>query len=69
MNFYQCDNRLFGGFSFGWFLIAILKCFGFYDRRTKEFKVLKCFVKIFVLFLIEGAWFKYLSKSQSFSSY
>ena len=35
----------------------------------KEFKVLKCFVKIFVLFLIEGAWFKYLSRSQSFLSY
>ena len=44
---------LIGGFSFSWFLIVILQCISFCDRRTKEFKVLKYFVNIFVLFLIE----------------
>ena len=28
-----------GGFSFGCFLIIVLKCFIFCDRRAKEFKV------------------------------
>ena len=28
-----------GGFSFGSFLIIVLKCFIFCDRRAKEFKV------------------------------
>ena len=31
-------KRLFGGFSFGWFLIVILKCISFCDRRAKVFK-------------------------------
>ena len=45
-------NRIIGGFSFDW-LIVILKCFSFCDRRAKEFKVSKYFVNILVLFLIE----------------
>ena len=45
--------RLIGGVSFGCFVIVILKCFIFWDRRAKEFGVLKCSVNIFVLFLIE----------------
>ena len=44
---------LIGGFSFGQSLIYILKCFSFCDRRVEEFKVLKCYVNIFVLFVIE----------------
>ena len=46
-------KRFFGGFSFGCFLIAILKCFSLYDCQAKEFKVSKHFINIFVLFLIE----------------
>ena len=46
-------KRLIGGFSFDWFLIAILKCISFCDQRAKEFKVSKYFVNIFILFLIE----------------
>ena len=46
-------KRSIGGFSFGWFLIVILKCISFCDRRAKEFKVWSIFVSIFVLFLIE----------------
>ena len=43
-----------GVFSFGWFLISILKWFSFCDRRAKEFKVLKyLFVNVIVLLLIE----------------
>ena len=38
---------------FGWFLIDILKCVSFCDRRAKEFIVSMYFVNIFVLFLIE----------------
>ena len=41
-------RRLFGGFSFGCFLIVIFKSFSFCDRRAKEFKVLKCLVNIHV---------------------
>ena len=52
------------GFSFDWFLIAILKCIGFGDRRAKEFEVSKCSVLIFVLFLIEKCVVKYLGRSQ-----
>ena len=46
-------RQLFGGFSFGCFLVVILKCFSFCDRQAKEFKVSKHFMNIFVLFLIE----------------
>ena len=46
-------RQLFGGFSFGCFLVVMLKCFHFCDRRAKEFKVLKHFMNTFVLFLIE----------------
>ena len=54
MDFYQCDNRLTSGFSLGWVLIVILKCIVFFDvQQVKEFKVLKWFMNIFVLFLIE----------------
>ena len=51
-------KRLIGGFSFGWTLIDILKCISFCDRRAKNFKVLKCLVIIYVLFLIEESKFK-----------
>ena len=44
---------LIGRFSFGWFLIVILKCISLRNRRAKEFKVLKCFENIFVLFVLE----------------
>ena len=50
-------NRLIGGFSFGCFLIVTFKCINFCDRRKKKFKVLKCFVNIFVRFL-RRVWFK-----------
>ena len=46
-------KRLIGGFSFGWFLIVILKCISFCDRRAKEFKVSENFANIFALLLIE----------------
>ena len=45
-----------GEFSFGWWLIVILKWFSFCDRRAKELKVLKYFfvnIHKFVLLLIE----------------
>ena len=45
--------RLFGGFSFGCFLIYVLKCFSFCVRRAKEFKVFKCLVNILVQFVVE----------------
>ena len=48
-------KRLISGVSFGCFVIVILKCVVFCDRRAKEFGVLKCSVNIFVLFL---TWFK-----------
>ena len=44
-------KQLIGGFSFGWFLIVILKWISFCVRRAKEFKVLKCLVNIFVQFV------------------
>ena len=59
-------KRLIGGFSFGWFLIVILKCFSFCDRRAKEFKVLKYFCEYICSVLdreVHGP--KYLSRSQS----
>ena len=46
-------KQLIGGFSFGWFLIVILTCITFCDRRAKKFEVLKCSVNIFVLFCRE----------------
>ena len=51
-----CDKNLSGqlvDFSFGWFLIVILKYISYRDRRAKELDVLKCWVNILVLFLIE----------------
>ena len=45
-------KQLIGGFSSGWFLIVVIKCFSFCDRRAKEFKVSRP-LNIFVLFLIE----------------
>ena len=49
----ELNGQLLDLVFFGWVLIDILKCISFYDRRAKEFKVLKYFVNIFVLFLIE----------------
>ena len=45
--------RLISGFSFGCFLIVILKWFSFCVRRAKELKVLKCLGNKFALLLIE----------------
>ena len=49
----ELSGQLVDLIFFGWVLIDILKCISFCDRRAKQFKVLNCFVNIFVLFLIE----------------
>ena len=54
MDFYWCDKRLISGFSLGVGSDCYIKAHCFFGvRREKEFKVLKWFVNIFVLFLIE----------------